>query len=222
MMQQDHPIVTIMRSAGIIPLYSNSDIGLMRNVLQSCHKAGVNVFEFTNRLPNALQIFSELVQYKNTLAGFHLGVGTVMDSDTTLRYIEAGAEYIISPIIKPEMGRICAQENIPWIPGCATITEIVQAMDNGAAMVKVFPGAVLGPKFVASIRPVVPRVPLMITGGVEVTEENLGAWFKAGADCVGLGSNLFAESLVSTGNWSATQENILKAKTLADKVRRSY
>jgi 2-dehydro-3-deoxyphosphogluconate aldolase/(4S)-4-hydroxy-2-oxoglutarate aldolase len=140
-----------------------------------------------------------------------LGIGTIMDAATTKKFLDAGADFIISPILKPEMAVVCQEHNKHWIPGCATLTEIVTARDLGAEVIKVFPGSVLGPGFVSAITPVVPGLNLMITGGVEPTQENLSAWFKAGAMCVGLGSQLFTKEILEKKDWSALQARVSDA-----------
>ena len=92
-------------------------------------------------------------------------------------------------------------------------------MDNGAAIVKIFPGSVLGPKFISSIRPVIPKVPLMITGGVEPNEENFRSWFSAGATCVGLGSNLFSKDIMENNDYAGLTKRVREILAIAKQVR---
>ena len=106
------------------------------------------------------------------------------------------------------MASVCAKNQKPWIPGCATLTEVVTAKENGAQIIKIFPGSVLGPGFVSSIMPVVPDLQLMITGGVEPNEKNLSAWFKAGAACVGMGSQLFTKEILQEKNWPLLEQKV--------------
>jgi 2-dehydro-3-deoxyphosphogluconate aldolase / (4S)-4-hydroxy-2-oxoglutarate aldolase len=204
-----------MKETGVVPLFSHNDVEVSKKVLEACYKGGLSVFEYTNRQTNSFEIFKQLVEFSKNLPGFMLGIGTVMDGETTKKFIDAGAHFIISPIVKPEMGAVCAKNNIAWIPGCATLTEIVQGVDHGAAIVKIFPGSILGPKFISSIRPVIPNVPLMITGGVEPTEESFRSWFNAGATCVGLGSNLFSKDVMEAQDYSALEERVRHILALA-------
>jgi 2-dehydro-3-deoxyphosphogluconate aldolase/(4S)-4-hydroxy-2-oxoglutarate aldolase len=148
-----------------------------------------------------------------------LGIGTVMDGPTTKKFIEAGAHFIISPILKLEMAEVCRDHNILWMPGCATLTEIVTARENGAQVIKVFPGSVLGPGFVSAIMPVVPDLQLMITGGVEPTEKNLSGWFKAGAMSVGMGSQLFTKDILEKKDWVALEQSVRDILQTIKKVR---
>jgi 2-dehydro-3-deoxyphosphogluconate aldolase/(4S)-4-hydroxy-2-oxoglutarate aldolase len=117
------------------------------------------------------------------------------------------------------MAEVCRAHNKLWMPGCATLTEIVTAKENGAEVIKVFPGSVLGPGFISSIMPVVPDLQLMITGGVEPNEKNLSAWFKAGAMCVGMGSQLFTKEIIAEKNWTLLEKNVAEALDIVKKLR---
>lgn len=149
-----------------------------------------------------------------------LGIGTIMDGATTKKFLDAGADFIISPILKLEMAEVCKAYDALWIPGCATLTEIVTAKDLGAEIIKLFPGSMLGPGFVSSIMPVVPGLQLMITGGVEPNEKNLTQWFKAGATCVGMGSQLFTKEILAQKNWSLLQQTVTECLAIASRVRK--
>jgi 2-dehydro-3-deoxyphosphogluconate aldolase / (4S)-4-hydroxy-2-oxoglutarate aldolase len=212
-------VISRMEDAGVVPLFSHDDISVSKNVLQACYKGGMTVFEYTNRQPNSFEIFCELVEFTQDLPGFMLGIGTVMDGETAIKFIDAGAHFIISPIMVPEMGEVCRKNGIPWIPGCATLTEIALGVRHGAAVVKIFPGSILGPKFVSSIRPVIPHVPLMITGGVEPNAENFKSWFDAGATCVGLGSNLFSKDIMSKNDYPALEKRVRDVLDIVKRLR---
>lgn len=212
-------IVQTMKSTGVVPLFTHDDAEEAKQVLQAAYDGGVRVFEFTNRRKNSFEVFVQLLQYSRQLPDLMLGIGTVMDGVTTKRFIEAGAHFIISPILKVEMGEVCRSYDRPWLPGCATLTEIVTARDHGAQIIKVFPGSVMGPGFVSAIMPVVPDIQLMITGGVEPNEKSLSAWFTAGAACVGLGSLLFTKDIMQNRDWPALTAKVKEVLALASKVR---
>lgn len=185
-----------------VPLFTHDNAEEAFEVVRVCYDAGVRTFEFTNRRQNSFDTFLHLIKNRTAYPELMLGIGTVMDAATTEKFIDAGADFIISPILKPEMATICHRHNTLWIPGCATLTEIVTARDLGAKLIKIFPGNVLGAGFVSSILPVVPGVKLMITGGVEPTKESITAWLGAGATCVGLGSKLFSADVIEEKKWS--------------------
>lgn len=214
-------IVRVMRDTGIVPLFTHDNAQEAQEVVEAAYRGGVRAFEFTNRRANSFEIFSHLVSERKKFPDLMLGIGTVMDGATTQKFIDAGADFIISPILKPEMSEVCRKNNKAWIPGCATLTEIVTARDLGAAVIKVFPGSVLGPGFVSAILPVVPDLKLMITGGVEPTKENLTAWFKAGSMCVGMGSQLFTKDILQNRNWELLSERVAQALGLVQQIRKA-
>lgn len=213
-------IMTTMRSTGLVPLFTHDDAQEAQEVVEAAYKGGVRVFEFTNRRKNSYDVFVHLLKQREKYPDLMLGIGTIMDAATTKKFIDAGADFIISPILKLEMAEVCHQHNKHWIPGCATLTEIVTARDHGAEIIKVFPGSVLGPGFVSSIMPVVAGLNLMITGGVEPTEQNLSAWFKAGAMCVGLGSQLFTKDILQNKDWPSLQRKVTDALNIIGNLKK--
>ncbi len=212
-------IIQQIKATGVVPLFTHDDADEAKQVLKAAYDGGVRVFEFTNRRKNSFEVFVQLLHYSKQFPDLMLGIGTIMDAITTKRFIEAGAHFIISPILKVEMGEVCRLYDRPWLPGCATLTEIVTAREHGAQIIKLFPGSVLGPGFVSAIMPVVPDIQLMITGGVEPNEKSLAAWFDAGAACVGLGSLLFTKDIMQNKNWPALTEKVKDVLALANKVR---
>lgn len=219
MSSKSNQMLAVMKSTGLVPLFNHDDPKIAQQIVETVYRGGARVFEFTNRKENALDVFKHLAKNRNSYPDMMLGVGTVMDAATTQKFIDAGADFIISPILKPEMADVCRQHDKPWIPGCVTLTEIVTAKDLGAKVIKVFPGSVLGPAFVSSVLPVVPDLKLMITGGVEPAEANLSAWFKAGSYCVGLGSQLFTKDIIAEKSWDKLQTNVAQILSVIQKIK---
>jgi 2-dehydro-3-deoxyphosphogluconate aldolase / (4S)-4-hydroxy-2-oxoglutarate aldolase len=213
-------IISQMRETGVVPLFTHENADEAFEVIHIAYMAGIRVFEVTNRRANSFEVFSALVRRSRELPGLILGIGTVMDGPTTKKFIDVGAHFIISPIMNLEMATVCHNHKTMWMPGCATLTEIVTAKQNGAEVIKVFPGSVLGPGFVSSIMPVVPDLKLMITGGVEPTRESLSAWFQAGAMCVGLGSQLFSKDILARKDWVALEDRIRTTLAITREVRK--
>lgn len=211
-------IVAAMKATRLVPLFSHDDADTVLQVVQATYRGGIRVFEFTNRKKNSFETFQQLVSQRKLYPEMILGVGTVMDAATTKKFIDAGADFIISPILKHEMSDVCKKYDKLWTPGCGTLTEIVTAKELGAEVIKVFPGSVLGPGFVSAVMPVVPELQLMITGGVEPTRENLGAWFTAGAMCVGLGSQLFTKEIIEKKEWRLLQRKTEDALTIVSQL----
>jgi 2-dehydro-3-deoxyphosphogluconate aldolase/(4S)-4-hydroxy-2-oxoglutarate aldolase len=209
-------ILSTIKETGFVPLLSHNESTLAQQAMEAAYRGGVRAFEYTNRQPNSFEVFTHLLKVAETLPGLTLGIGTIMDGATTEKFIQAGAHFIISPILKPEMATVCHTHNTLWVPGCATLTEIVMAKELGAELIKLFPGSVLGPGFVKAIMPIVPGLQLMITGGVEPTEKSISAWFGAGATCVGLGSQLFTKEVFEKQDWKSLE---LKVSYVLDVIR---
>lgn len=214
-------IIQVMKETGIVPLFTHDNADEALLVVQTAYEAGIRTFEFTNRRPNSFEVFSHLVANRKKFPELLLGIGTIMDGATAKKFIDVGADFIISPILKLEMSDVCRDHEKLWIPGCATLTEAVTAKENGAGVIKIFPGSVLGPEFVRSVMPVVPDLVLMITGGVEPTRESLGTWFKAGAACVGMGSQLFSKDILQNRDWPLLRQRISDSLAIAKEVRTS-
>ncbi|HEV7351027.1 bifunctional 4-hydroxy-2-oxoglutarate aldolase/2-dehydro-3-deoxy-phosphogluconate aldolase [Telluribacter sp.] len=213
-------IMTLMQEVGIVPLFYHADSGIVKEVLKACYDGGARVFEFTNRGENAYDTFVVLLGYaRESLPGMALGIGTIYDADTAQKFIDAGADFIVAPFMNPEVGKVCAEAGIPWLPGIATLTEIFQAQQAGAEVVKVFPGDVVGPGFVKAARGPMPHLRMMVTGGVQPTPESLREWFEAGAYCVGLGSNLFPKEVLAAGNYAWITDKVAESIRLVKEIR---
>lgn len=189
-------------ATGLVPLFTHNDLDICLSVLRACYAAGVRVFEFTNRTENSYTNFKELLSIAETeMPEMILGIGTIYDVDTANKYIEVGTNFIVAPIMNPEVGAVCQEAGIPWMPGVMTVTEIYNARLAGADFIKLFPGEVLGPAFVKAIKAPMPDVQVMVTGGVSPTRESLNLWFSAGANAVGIGSQLVPKEVLASKNF---------------------
>ena len=196
-------VLTTMKETGIVPVFYNSSLEVSKNVLKACYEGGIRAFEFANRGDFAQEVFGELVKYANAeLPGMIVGIGSVVDPGTAALYIQLGANFVVGPLFNPAIAPICNRRLIPYCPGCGSVTEVGMAQEAGCDVCKVFPGDVLGPKFVKGLRAPMPWSQLMVTGGVKPEKENLEGWFKAGVTCVGMGSNLFPKDAIAAGNWA--------------------
>ena len=194
-------VALAMKDSGMVPVFFNKDIEVCKKVLKACYDGGARVFEFTNRGDRAHQVFKQLITWAEREApDMMLGVGSIVDAGTTSLYIQLGASFIVSPILNPDMAKVCNRRKISWSPGCGSLSEISQAEELGAEIVKIFPGSqVGGPSFVKAVLGPCPWTSIMPTGGVSPTEENLSGWIKAGVHCVGMGSQLMVKD--ATGNF---------------------
>lgn len=199
-----------MQKTGVVPVFYHADLEVCKAVVKACFDGGIRVFEFVNRGDFAHELFSELNKYAlKELPGMMLGAGSIVEEATAALYIQAGANFIVSPLLNENMARICNRRKILWSPGCGTISEIGKAEELGAELVKVFPASeVGGPSFIKAVKAPCPWTNIMPTGGVTTEKENLQKWFDAGVTCVGMGSNLFPNAVMEAKNWQALTEKV--------------
>ena len=196
-------VLNKMQTTGIVPVFYNSDVAVAKQVVKACYEGGVRAFEFTNRGDFAHEIFGELVKWAAVeCPELALGIGSIVDAPTASLYIQLGACFVVGPLFNPEVAKVCNRRLVPYTPGCGSITEVGFAQEAGCDLCKVFPGDVLGTKFVKGLMAPMPWSKIMVTGGVEPTAENISSWFKAGAYCVGMGSKLFPSDKVKAGDWA--------------------
>lgn len=212
--------LVLLNEVGVLPLFYHADIEIAKEVINAAYRGGARAFEFTNRGDNAYNVFTELLAYvKESLPGLSMGIGTIYDAETAQKFIDAGTDFIVTPCLNPAVGEACVKAGIPWIPGVSTLTEIYNAQQAGAEVVKLFPGEVVGSKFVRAIRGPMPNVKIMVTGGVQPTRESINEWFSAGAYAVGLGSNLFPKEAIAEGNYPWIEQKVAESIALVKEFR---
>ena len=176
----------------VVPVFYHADLAYAQRILQACYAGGIRVFEFVNRGAQALEVFTQLQPFvAESCPEMILGIGTIYKAAEAEQFIAAGADFVVQPLATAEVAQVCRAHGIPWLPGALTPTEIYNATELGAVMVKIFPGNLVGPDYIRALRGPMPHVKLMVTGGVEPTEASVGAWFGAGVNAVGMGSQLF-------------------------------
>ena len=214
-------LIDAMNKAGIIPVFNHKDVEATIKVMKVCHQAGLNVFEFTNRGDHSLSVFKELKKASAHWEDFYLGIGTIFFKEQAADFIEAGADFLVSPVWDLELAEYAKSQKITWIPGIGTVSEAFQAFKFGIPLIKVFPANVLGPEFVASVKSVIPDLLVMPTGGVYPEEGNLKTWFDAGVHCVGMGSQLFSKVLIQEKQFEKLGDNINQASGILNRFRNS-
>jgi 2-dehydro-3-deoxyphosphogluconate aldolase / (4S)-4-hydroxy-2-oxoglutarate aldolase len=177
--------------AGVLPLFYTPDADRALRITAALREGGARVIEFTDRGPGAWAAFTVLAEQ----AARHdpeaiLGAGSIRDPEAADRFIASGARFIVGPSFSADVARLCNRRRIPYLPGCATPTEIVAAEEWGVELVKIFPGDTLGPGFVKAILGPLPQTQVVVTGGVQATEASVREWIAAGAACLGFGSAL--------------------------------
>ncbi|GAB6087668.1 bifunctional 2-keto-4-hydroxyglutarate aldolase/2-keto-3-deoxy-6-phosphogluconate aldolase [Alkaliphilus crotonatoxidans] len=196
---------------GVVAVVRAENSDMAEKIAKACIDGGVPAIEITFTVPGAAEVIASLKR-TFTSAELIVGAGTVLDSETARIAILAGAEYIVSPSFDLETAKLCNRYQIPYMPGCMTITEIVKAMEAGADVIKVFPGSVYGPNVIKAIKGPIPQAVLMPTGGVNI--ENVSEWIKNGCIAVGVGGELTAGA--KTGNYELITET---AKAFVNKVK---
>ncbi len=197
-------VAMTMANTGLVPLFFHDDIEVSKKILKACYDGGARLLEFTSRGDFAFEIFGELTKYAiKELPGMIMGVGSVTDAAAASLYMQLGANFIVTPVLREDIATVCNRRKVLWSPGCGSLTEIARAEELGCEIVKLFPGGIYGPSFVKAIRGPQPWTSIMPTGGVSPTRENLEGWFNAGVTCVGMGSKLIKKD--ANGNYNLEQ-----------------
>ncbi len=214
-------VVQTMVETGMVPLFYDPDIEVGKKVVKACYNGGARLLEFTNRGDFAYQVFRDLNKYcLAELPEMMLGVGSVTDAGTAALYMQLGANFVVTPVLREDIATVCNRRKVLWSPGCATLTEICRAEALGCEIVKLFPGGIYGPEFVKAIKGPQPWTNIMPTGGVAPTEENLKGWFDAGVTCVGMGSKLISKDVLQQGNYKLLEEKTRAALAIIQSLKK--
>lgn len=212
-------VITQMKESGLIPLFYNSDINVAKKVLKSCYDGGARLLEFTSRGDFAYEIFQELNKYASKeLPEMILGVGSITDGASASLYLQMGANFIVTPVLREDIAIICNRRKVLWSAGCGSLSEIAKAEELGCEIVKLFPGNIYGPEFVKAIKGPQPWTSIMPTGGVSTDPENLKSWFEAGVVCVGMGSKLISKDIVLNKKYIELTQKVSKTLNIIKKI----
>jgi 2-dehydro-3-deoxyphosphogluconate aldolase/(4S)-4-hydroxy-2-oxoglutarate aldolase len=214
-------VLTTIEQTGMVPVFYHADIAVARDVAAACAGGGCNLLEFTNRGDHAWEVFNELEKFcAKEIPQMILGVGSVVDPGTASLYINNGANFVVGPLLNPDVARACNRRKIPYSPGCGSASEISAAEELGVEIVKIFPGKeVGGPGFVKAVKGPCPWVSIMPTGGVDPSEASLKAWFDAGVACVGMGSNLITKELLKAKDYAGLAAKVAETLALIRQIR---
>jgi 2-dehydro-3-deoxyphosphogluconate aldolase/(4S)-4-hydroxy-2-oxoglutarate aldolase len=210
-------VASVMKENGMVPLFFHSDIELSKKMLKACYDGGSRLMEFTSRGDFAFEVFGALNKYALAeLPGMILGVGSVTDAAAASLYMQLGANFIVTPVLREDIAIVCNRRKVLWSPGCGTLTEIARAEELGCEIVKLFPGDIYGPQFVKGIKGPCPWTSIMPTGGVSTSRENLKSWFDAGVTCVGIGSQLISSEILANKDFEGLR---LKVKETLETIK---
>jgi len=199
---------------GVVAVIRMKDTERLLKVIEAIGGGGVKSIEITMTVPGAVKLIRELII--SVPADVLIGAGTVTDVQTADEVIEAGAKFLVSPILNLDILKRCVDHNVVIMPGCFTPTEIFAGWRAGADIIKVFPAASLGPRYFKDLHGPFPDIRLMPTGGVSI--DNVGEWVKAGAVAVGIGSDLLDQQAIAEGRYDVLKE---RAKKLVDNFHRA-
>ena len=211
-MTRRHALTAAIEQAGVVAVIRVKDAARLRAIVDAIGEGGVRALEVTMTVPGAVEVIRELGPALPS--GFLLGAGTVVDAETAVRTIDAGAQFVVGPVFRRKIIDVCHERDVPVLPGCFTPTEILEAWDAGADIVKVFPATPLGPGFFKDVRGPLPHIKLMPTGGVTI--DNAADWIRAGAVAVGVGTALLDADAIAVGDYRALRD---RAERLVANVR---
>ncbi len=208
-----------VQESPMIPVFNHEDKETAVEVVKACYRGGARLFEWTNRSDEAIDVFKHILSKQNEYPEMIIGVGTILNVYQARSYYDAGAAFIVSPIVDKEVADFCNNKQLAWVPGCGTLTELTTAEQYGAGLLKVFPADVYGPKFIKGVLGPCGYLKLMPTGGVQPTEESLRSWFEAGVVCVGMGSQLISKQDLKDRNFQKLESDVRNCFELIDKIQ---
>ncbi|MFD0766771.1 bifunctional 4-hydroxy-2-oxoglutarate aldolase/2-dehydro-3-deoxy-phosphogluconate aldolase [Mucilaginibacter lutimaris] len=214
-MSKKEKVLDAILSQGMLPLFFYEDAEVSLEIIRTMYNAGVRVIEYTNRGIEALSnLYSIKQRVSVDMPGLYLGIGTIKTGLEAEAFVDAGADFIVSPIIDSEVALVANNYDLLYIPGCMTPTEIHVAQQYNTRLIKIFPANILGPAFISSIRELFPGQLFIPTGGVELEAANIAEWFRAGVCAVGMGSKLISRNVLDNRLYSQLYNDTLKALEL--------
>lgn len=218
-MQKKEQALNNLLSQKLLPLFYHQSETVSIEILKALYNAGIKVVEYTNRGESALSNFAAMkAAVEKDMPEMQLGIGTIKNGLQAQHFIDAGADFIVCPTINDKVASVTYNAGLLWVPGCMTPTEISQAEQLGASLVKLFPGNILGPGYVSAIKELFPDVKFMPTGGVEAEESNLKSWFSSGVVAVGMGSKLISKQLIESKDYKGIEKLTTDALNLIQSI----
>ena len=219
-MSNESFIQTLIVKQGLLPLYYHENEKVSVGVLKALYDAGIRAVEYTNRGEAALPNFKTLRKLCDAeMKDMYLGIGTIKTADVANAFADAGADFLVSPVFDASVCDVAYLNKLLWVPGCMTPTEIHEAEKAGCTLVKLFPGHLLRPEFVRSIKELFPGVQFMCTGGVEPIESGLKAWFAAGVAVVGMGSQLITPIILQEGHYDLLRSHAVEVLRIIQQIK---
>jgi 2-dehydro-3-deoxyphosphogluconate aldolase/(4S)-4-hydroxy-2-oxoglutarate aldolase len=220
-MSKKDQLLKLIPEQGILPLYFYKDTEVSIGIMRSLYAAGIRTIEYTNRGAQAFDNFKALRKVIDTeLQGMQLGVGTIKTTTDAENFIKAGADFIVSPVVFPPVAKLADEAGLLWVPGCLTPTEIFTAEMNGAKLIKIFPGSVVGPSYITAIKELFQGLLFIPTGGVDTTAENIKSWFDNGVCAVGMGSKLITKGIMENKEYDKLTTQTKQVMEVINSIRK--
>jgi 2-dehydro-3-deoxyphosphogluconate aldolase/(4S)-4-hydroxy-2-oxoglutarate aldolase len=202
-------------------VFHHSDVAVAVEVATALVAGGLTTLEFTNRGDGAIDVLGDLVERtRNALPELVVGAGSIVDAASAAHVIDVGANFVFAPNFSADVAVACHARNVPYAPGCGTVTEILDAYRAGCDLVKLFPAnSIGGPAFLSAVRAPCPWVRAVPTGGVEPTVDSLRTWYEAGAPAVGMGSRLLPRDLIDNQDFDGLARQVAATVAAVDEAR---
>jgi 2-dehydro-3-deoxyphosphogluconate aldolase/(4S)-4-hydroxy-2-oxoglutarate aldolase len=215
-------VIIQLKQIGVVPVFYHPDVDVLMQAVDVAYRCGLRVFEFMHQRDNkGPRLFNYIAERAHQYPDIILGAGTVLDATMTERYIQVGAQFIASPFLRPEMAEVCHQNNILWMPGCTTTTDISWAKSLGASVIGVLPGNILGSEFIQSVKREYPELEFIPSGILDLHPAALSKWFEAGSLCIKLGAALFPKDAITLKDWGTIEKGIFVHLKNISKIRAS-
>lgn len=215
-------VILLLKQSGIVPVFHHPDVDTLMHVVDISYKCGLRVFEFMHQRDNkGLRLFNHIRERAHKYPGMVLGVGTVLDATMTERYLQIGARFIASPFIRPEMASICHEQDVLWMPGCTTLSDVAWSRSLGASVIGVLPANILGPEFIRSVKNENPDLDFIPSGIVDIDPPSLTKWYNAGSMSLKISAPLFPKEAVTAKDWSSIEKVIFGHLKNIAKIRTS-
>jgi len=219
-MDKEQLAIQKIKEQGILPLFYHDDASICIAVIKTLYEAGIRCIEFTNRGSSALASFKSMIIERDvSMPELTLGIGTIRSSDDATAFLDAGADFLVSPFFDSGVCDVAYMNKVLWIPGCMTATEIHTAQNAGCSLMKLFPGNVLGPGFVESVAPLFNGIDFMVTGGVDSSEESIREWFNSGVAAVGIGGKLVSKNILQKGDYQQLKAKTIEVLSIIKKIK---
>lgn len=220
MIKNKEAAIQAIKTQGLLPLFYYEDAQVSLDIIRTLYRAGVRVFEYTNRGEAALENFKFIKKaLQSEMQDLFLGIGTIKNVAEVKAFLAIDADFVVCPVVDLAVGQLVHEAGKLWIPGCMSPTEINLAHQNQAGIIKLFPANILGPSYLSSIKELFQGQLFVPTGGVEIEENNIDSWFKAGVCAVGMGSKLVSKQILENKDYDTLFSLTTKTLEIVNKVK---